>query len=94
MQNLDYQQNTYIAVTLSSDSPYFSSPELLTRDHSSLTHVGKVGQLADVQLLSIPKAEWDHNAEDILTFLRSKNGVGNVDVQVPKQRVKRGGDEL
>jgi hypothetical protein len=47
-----------------------------------------------VQLFAVPKAGWDQVREDILVALKAKQGVLGVDVQVPKQRVKRGSDEL
>jgi len=53
-----------------------------------------VGELQDVQLFAVPKADWDQVGEDILAVLKAKQGVLGVDVQVPKERVKRGSDEL
>ncbi|KAJ7585164.1 hypothetical protein C8J56DRAFT_950045 [Mycena floridula] len=87
---MDHTANIYIAVTLSSTSPYFSDPGALVSP--PMKHEGQVGQLKEVQLVSVPKSEWDEKSEDILSFLKAKDGVSNVEVQVLKQRAKR--DEL
>ena len=47
-----------------------------------------------MQLFAVSMADWDQASEDILAVLKAKQGVLSVDVQVPKQRVKRGSDEL
>ncbi len=92
--SLDYNSNTYLAITLSQNSPIISSPQSLLSSSVSgsrfeLNHVGQVGQLSDVQLWSIPKENWDANAQDILSFLKGKEGVESVDVQELKQRTRR-----
>lgn len=94
MQALNHEANTYLAVMLSSSSPYLSDPSLLATAHSSLTHLGQVGSLRDVQLLSVPKQDWERVQTDVLDSLKSKEGITGVDIQVPQRRAKRGGDEL
>jgi hypothetical protein len=94
MQTLDHIANTYLAVSLSPSSPYLHNPSALSDAHPSVTHVGQVGQMSDVQLFSIPRQEWNHAQQDILGFLNAQQGVIRVDVQAVKQRTKRGGDEL
>ncbi|KAM6503336.1 hypothetical protein JOM56_000279 [Amanita muscaria] len=94
MQHLNYNTNTYLAVTLSPQSQYFSSPSALIQAHPSLTHVGKVGQLEDVQLYGISKAVWQRESDNILDQLKGLDGVDRVDVQSLQVRSKRGGDEL
>jgi hypothetical protein len=56
---LDYESNTYLAVTLASSSPFFQSPPALAARQASLAlnYVGQAGGLADVYLYSIPKSE-------------------------------------
>lgn len=98
---LDYAAFTYLAVTLSPQSPHFSTPNALaTRtsdaiEGSNLQHVGRVGELEDVQLFSVPKSVWDSSngqSAKIIEALKSLEGVKAVDVQVPKTRSKRGGE--
>ncbi|KAJ8087973.1 hypothetical protein AAF712_011692 [Marasmius tenuissimus] len=91
---MNHDMNTYIAVTLSPGSSFSQTPASLASVHPALAHVGQVGQLNDVQLVSVPKTDWGNVGDDILASLRSSQGVVNVDVQQPKQRAKRGGDEL
>lgn len=92
--SLDYNSNTYLAITLSHNSPIISSPQSLLSSGASgsrfeLSHVGQVGQLSDVQLWSVPKDHWNAYSEDILSFLKGKEGVEGVDVQELKQRTRR-----
>jgi hypothetical protein len=94
MQALDHTANAYLAVSLSPSSPYLQNPSELSSAHPSVTHVGQVGQMSDVQLFSIPKQEWDRAQHDILGLLNAQQGVTRVDVQAVTQRTKRGGDEL
>lgn len=94
MQGLDYNANTYIAVTLSPGSQYLQSPPSLVEGHSSLVHVGNVGQLEDVHLYGVPKAVWQREGDNILDFLKEQAGVSGVHVQIPRTRSRRGGDEL
>ncbi|KAG6909791.1 hypothetical protein DXG01_015284 [Tephrocybe rancida] len=92
--NLNYNLNTYLTVTLSSGSPFFSEPAQLAAVHPAIAHVGQVGQLQDVQVYSVPKFEWDDISKDVLQKLNDANGVGRVDVQKVEARSKRGSDEL
>ncbi|KZP03503.1 hypothetical protein FIBSPDRAFT_123312 [Athelia psychrophila] len=94
MQNLDHATNAYLAVTLSPASAYYHNPSTLSSFHPAVHHIGQLGVLSDVQLLSIPKTEWDLSRNEITSSLRAQVGVLRVDVQEVKQRVKRGGDEL
>ncbi|OCH86202.1 hypothetical protein OBBRIDRAFT_738453 [Obba rivulosa] len=91
-QNLNYDQNVYLAVTLAPSSASFNSPSVLAV-HPSVTHLGTVGQMRDVQLLSVPRHDWDDVQAEVLSSLRSLGGVNRVDVQEPpRTRVKRGGE--
>jgi hypothetical protein len=94
MLALNYAANTYIAVSLSAGSVYLHNPARLASVHPSITYVGPVGELPDVQLVSVAKDDWDKVNEEVLGSLTGCDGVGRVDVQAPRQRVKRGGDEL
>ena len=94
MYALNYEANTYLAVTLSPGSTYFQDPATLAAVHPSISHVGQVGPLQDVQLVSVPKRDWDGVKEEVLQSLMGSGGIGRVDVQVAQQRAKRGGDEL
>ncbi|KAK0210147.1 hypothetical protein DFS33DRAFT_1252114 [Desarmillaria ectypa] len=88
----NYETNTYLTITLASNSPYKQSPEALSTVHSLITHVGQVGSLDDVQLLSVPKQEWALRGEEVLASLKAAQGIHRVDVQSLRQRSKR--DEL
>jgi len=90
-QNLDYDHNT---VTVSTASHIYLKPSSLSAVHPSLAYHGQVGELQDVQLFAVPKGDWVEVGEYILAVLKAKQGVLGEHVQVPKQRVKRGGDEL
>lgn len=84
--------NIYLAVTLIRASPFYANPSALSASHSTINHVGNVGELRDVQLFSVPKVVWNSQQQDILSFLKGSEGVQRVDVQSPKTRSKR--DEL
>lgn len=92
--SLNYDTNTYLAVTLSSSSPFFQQPAALAQVHPAVAHVGQVGQMKDVQLFSVAKFEWEKISGDVLSKLEKSEGVGRVDVQEPAQRSRRGSDEL
>ncbi|TFL07906.1 hypothetical protein BDV98DRAFT_521140 [Pterulicium gracile] len=81
-----------LAVTLQSSSSLMTNPAELATAHDSLTHVGQVGELSDVQLVSVPSTEWDAVKGDVLGALMGMDGVVRVEVQKAKQRAKR--DEL
>ena len=86
-QSLDYgDHNPYLTVTLSRTSHIHFQPSLLSAVHPSLAYHGKWA--------SYSKADWDQAGENILAILKAKQGVLGADVQVPKQRVKRGSEEL
>ncbi|KAG8772363.1 hypothetical protein FRC12_003096 [Ceratobasidium sp. 428] len=96
---LDYAAFTYLAVTLSPQSPLSTNPNALaTRTSESIQglgvqHVGRVGELEDVQLFSVPKNVWDGTggaSAKILETIKAQEGVKGVDVQVPRMRSKRG----
>ncbi|KAF8602801.1 hypothetical protein BDV93DRAFT_523891 [Ceratobasidium sp. AG-I] len=98
---LDYAAFTYLAVTLSPQSPHFTNPNALaTRASQSVQgaevqHVGRVGELEDVQLFSVPKNVWDASSGEsskIIETLKALEGVKSIDVQAPKMRAKRGGE--
>lgn len=91
---MDHSTNVYLAVTVSPTSQLFSQPEHLAT-HPSISHLGPVGQLEDIQLLSVPRASWGRVQGEVLAQLNSLNGVQRVDVQdAPRQRVKRGAEDL
>lgn len=92
--SLNHAVNTYLAVSLSPSSPYIASPDALASVHPAIAHVGQVGSMADVQLVSVPNFEWEKVREDVIGALKSAEGVGRVDLQESVQRVKKGGDEL
>ncbi|KAF8735234.1 hypothetical protein AX14_002438 [Amanita brunnescens Koide BX004] len=74
MQGLNYNANTYLAITLSPGSQYLQSPPSLVERHSSLVHLGNVGQLEDVHLYGVPKAVWQREGDNILEFLKELEG--------------------
>ena len=94
MQGLDHDANTYLAITLSPSSPYLRDPSSLAKVHPSAIHVGQVGEMNDVQLISVPKQQWDSAQNDILQYLNGQEGIRGVDIQSVKVRPKRSGDEL
>ena len=92
--SMNHNTHTYITLTFSPSSPFFSSPASLGSKHPGLTYEGHVGELADVHLYSIPKGEWLQKRDGVLRELEGTEGVMHVEEQVLKQRVRRGGDEL
>lgn len=92
--SLNYDLNTYLAVTIPASSPFFQHPAALAQVHPAVAHVGQVGEMQDVQLFSVAKFEWEKVGADVLRKLGKSEGVGRVDVQEPEQRVRRGVDEL
>ena len=87
---MDYENNTYLAVTLDSSSPFKDAPQTLSSLHPSIVHEGQVGALEDVRLVSVPKEAWAQHGGTIVTLLRGAQGVKGVNVQALKQRTKRG----
>lgn len=53
-----------------------------------------MGELSDVQLVSVKKNDWERDNGEVLSKLKSGEGVTRVEVQQNRQRVKRGGDEF
>ncbi|KDQ18602.1 hypothetical protein BOTBODRAFT_28980 [Botryobasidium botryosum FD-172 SS1] len=95
---MDYTANTYLAVSLAPHSGYIQNPGSLTSRPSlaslPIHHIGKVGALDDVHLFSVPKTVWEEVQDQVMSSLKSVDGVSDVAIQVPKQRAKRGGGEL
>jgi hypothetical protein len=89
MQELNFDANVYLAVTLSSTSPYQSNPPLLGAVHPAIAYIRRVGELQDVQLVGVPKQSWDSERDDIMRSLETAEGVIQIDVQSLKQRAKR-----
>ena len=71
-----------------------STPAALSSLKPSISYVGQVGQLEDVHLYSTPKGEGDQVAQFLKERRGGSEGIIDVEVQVPKMRAKRGGDEL
>ncbi|KAJ7244981.1 hypothetical protein B0H12DRAFT_793120 [Mycena haematopus] len=92
--NLNYAANTYLAVTLPSSSSYLQAPASLALLHPAVAHVGQLDAMPDVQIVSVPKDEWEISEAKRAEILAAFKAVGRVDIQQPKQRTKRGGDEL
>lgn len=91
---LDHDAHAYIAVTLVPTSTFHVEPRGLAQ-HPAVDYVGQVGELQDVQLVSVPKAQWPEVEADVLGWLKAREGVVHVQVQsAPKMRARRGGDEL
>ncbi|PCH38529.1 hypothetical protein WOLCODRAFT_97271 [Wolfiporia cocos MD-104 SS10] len=89
---LNHDDNVYLAVTVAPSSRFVGDPDALAV-HPSLTHLGIVGQMRDVQLLSVPRESWPRLQGDVLAALNTLDGVKRVDVQdPPRARVKRGGE--
>ncbi|TRM57492.1 hypothetical protein BD626DRAFT_211853 [Schizophyllum amplum] len=86
MQALNFAANVYIALTLAPSIQPSTLPSAAGLS-DSLSHVGQVGQLHDVQLFSVPKAQW---SDEISSRLQGTDGVMHVDIQSePRQRAKR-----
>jgi hypothetical protein len=83
MQQLDYDANKYLIVTLSQ-----SDPSSLKNVHPAVTDIGQVGQLRNVHRIAIPKRDWDEQQHHILEALR-QIGVSRIDHDELRQRVKR-----
>ncbi|KAH9939425.1 hypothetical protein B0H21DRAFT_698461 [Amylocystis lapponica] len=91
---LNHDEFVYLAVTVAPSSPFLADPAALAA-HTAVTHLGPVGQMRDVQLLSVPRTTWDRVQGDVLSSLNGLNGVLRVDMQgPPRTRARRGGDEL
>jgi hypothetical protein len=85
----DHSSNVYIAVTVSPNSALYQNPSQLAV-HPSLTHIGQVGELRDVQLLYTPRQGWSDTQGQIMGALQGMDGVRRVDLQdPPRTRAKR-----
>ncbi len=89
MNPRDYDAYTYLAVYISKLSDIKNNPSSLSSAHPSVTYVSQVGALDDVQLVTVPRVDWEGNMNDILGKLKSLPGVTRVEVQEAKQRAKR-----
>lgn len=91
---LDHAQNIYLTVTVAPSSPVSSNPQSLAI-HPSMTYLGTVGALPDVQLISVPRESWEIIHENVMNTLKRMDGVRRVEMeQPPKMRAKRSVDEL
>lgn len=87
---LNHASNAYLTVYFRPSSSFLADPSSINSVHPALTHVGPVGALKDVQVLSVSKFEWDRVSDEILASLSSRGDIEKVEVQdEPKARVKR-----
>ncbi|VDB83771.1 unnamed protein product [Peniophora sp. CBMAI 1063] len=86
---MDYTNNAVLTVVLHPTSPYQANPASLSSIFPGLSHVGPVGALPDVQVVSLPRSAWDQDKAAVLEALSRADGVMKVDVQEQKQRKKR-----
>ncbi|OBZ75955.1 hypothetical protein A0H81_04936 [Grifola frondosa] len=70
---LNHDANIYLAVTLSPSSALFSNPAALAI-HPYVTHLGKAGQIPDIQLLSVPRQSWERVRDEVITALNRMEG--------------------
>ncbi|KAI0355157.1 hypothetical protein OH77DRAFT_1496320 [Trametes cingulata] len=90
----NHDENVFLTVTLSPTSAVCENPDALAV-HPLIRRLGRVGELQDVQVLSVPRQDWPRLQGEVLDSLNALPGVLRVDVQEkPKLRAKRGGDEL
>ena len=94
MMMMDYDNNTYLAITLSQNSQYFEHPSGITSIHPSLSYCGRVGEFFDVHLFSMSKEDWLRDGNSVMPQLMGSDGVLNVEVQVLRMRNKRVIEEL
>lgn len=87
----DYNQHKYLALTFRRGSEYIEYPSNLVMSIPDLQYIGQIGQLKDAHLYGIPLAAWDTFDVSQLESLRD---VTSVQIQEPKMRAKRGGEEL
>lgn len=91
---MDFSANAYLTITTAPGSAVANNPSLLAV-HPSVTSLGKVGELTDVQIISVPRNVWVESKDTIVQYLNALDGVRRVEVQdPPRTRAKRGGDEL
>ncbi|PPQ91786.1 hypothetical protein CVT25_000431 [Psilocybe cyanescens] len=91
---LNHETNGYLAVTFAPTSSFLASPSSLSNTYPGLQYHGQVGELSDVHLYSMSKNIWLSARDNVLGGLQSDADVLHVEEQVPRQRAKRGGDEL
>ena len=91
---MDYDNYTYIAITLSEHSRYFYNPSSITSTHPSLNYCGRVGEFSDVHRFSVPKDVWSRDGSALMSQLIGSDGVLHVDVEVLRTRSKRHMEEL
>ncbi|KAF9557765.1 hypothetical protein CPC08DRAFT_35815 [Agrocybe pediades] len=91
---LNHDASGYVAVTFSPASSFISSPASLVDSFPGLKYHGKVGQLDDVHLYSMEKQHWLQARSNVLGGLENHSDILHVEEQTPRQRGKRGGDEL
>ena len=90
----DHSSNVYLTASISRNSALYQNPAQLA-SHPALTYVGQVGELRDVQLLSVSRDEWPRVQGDVLGYLDGLDGVQRVDVQAaPHMRAKRDVSDL
>ena len=87
----NYNLNKYLAVTFQLDSEYINNPSNLATSIPGLHYVGQIGQLREAHMYGIPLAVWDSFA---ISQLESLRDVTSVQIQEPKMRAKRAGEEL
>lgn len=85
--------DVFLAVYLSPTSQYIERPGELQARHAMIKPKGKVGELVDVQLVSVSRADWTSSQQEIMSALKGTPGVAKVEVQQAKQRTKRVMDE-
>jgi hypothetical protein len=91
---MDHASNAYFAVTFAPSSNYLATPASLASLQPTLSYVGQVGALTDVHLYSAPKNEGDQVAAFLNERRGGSEGIIDIELQIPKRRAKRGGDEL
>lgn len=88
---MDHDNYKYLAITLSKD---FDNLTSITSTHPSLNYYGRVGELSDVHLISVPKDVWERDGSVLMSQLIGSDGVLHVDVQELRTRNKRHVEEL
>lgn len=91
---MNHLTHTYLSVSLADNSPFFFTPGALSSIYPSMEYQGQVGELSDIHLYRIPKEDWSNSGDYIMNHLRGTDGVVHVQVQAPRQRVRRGEEEL
>ncbi|KAL1947163.1 hypothetical protein VTO73DRAFT_14124 [Trametes versicolor] len=89
-----HDESVLLTITLSPTSALHANPDGLAV-HPLIKRLGRVGELQDVQVLSVPRQSWPRVEGEVVDALNALPGVLRVDVQErPKLRAKRGADEL